>query len=541
MAKNQVIRKWIRNKSDELAVSQGCTFDLNPGTFVCEFIEGFCRQSKGKWAGQPIVLMGWQRDFLMRLFGWRLPDGRRRFRRFYLEIAKKNGKSTLLSGLAIAQAVAGDEGPEVYVNAADRGQASIIFDEAARMVRASPDLRKRIDITDSRKVMTIVSNNGRIRANSADANSNDGLNPSDTFFDELHRQPDRRLWEVFEFAGAARDEPLLGSITTAGEDDLGVWYEQREYSERVNDGTIPDITHLGIVYRALPEDDIDDPATWRKANPSMGTTIREEDFERELQEAKRSPAALANFQRLRLNIITRENKMYVSPATWDACGRTPTPTIAKLRNRPAYGGLDLSSVSDLSAFIVLIEDDSESFDVLARFWLPEENIVDLEHRHRVPYRAWADAGYLKLTNGARIDYSFIRAEINELAAELDLRKVFIDPANAQKLATELAESDGIPVEFLRQGFLSLNGPTKELDRLLGCKKIRHGNHPVLTWNARNAVAEIDAAGNVKLSKSKSRLKIDGMAALVNAIAARNANTGDDGEESVYEQQGIWML
>jgi len=319
-SKRRVPSKWIRNPSDTLAIEQGCGFDESAGQFVCDFIETFCRQSKGRWANEKLRLLDWQRDFLMRLFGWRRPDGRRRFRRFYLEVAKKNGKSTLLSALVLYLLIADGEGaPEIYLNACDRSQARIIFDESKRMVEASPDLKARIRAVDHKARLVCASNNGVVIANSADAPNKDGLNPSASLFDELHRQPSRDLWDVFEYASAARAEPISGSITTAGEDDSGVWHEQREYSERVNAGEIPDTSHLGIVYRALPTDDIDDPETWKKANPSLGETIQSEDFQRELTEAKEVPIKLNNFKRLRLNIITRDEAKYFDMEKWDAC------------------------------------------------------------------------------------------------------------------------------------------------------------------------------------------------------------------------------
>ena len=540
MTRRTVPKKWLRNASDALAVTQGCYFDADKGLRVCEFITKFCRQSKGsKWAGQPLVLLDWQTDFLMRFFGWRRVDGRRRFRRFYIEIAKKNGKTTLLAALQLYLLLADDMGPEIYINACDRNQASMMFEESKRMVEQSPDLRSRLVVKDSTRTIVNVKRMGFIRANSADAPNKDGLNPLAALFDELHRQPNRELWDVFEYAGAARDEPIVGSITTAGEDETGVWHEQRDYSEKVNEGVIPDVTHLGIVYRALITDDIDDPATWRKANPSLGVTIREDDFSRELAEAKELPVKLANFRRLRLNIIAREEGLYIPPDRWDACGDVTVPSMSHLGKR-AYAGLDLSATTDLTAFALLVGDLASGFDLVMRFWLPEDNIVALEHRDNFPYRSMAERGFLILTPGDVIDYAFVRREINDVCEPVNLVKLLGDPWNATQLLTELRESDGLPVEQIRQGFQSLSAPTKELLRLILAKKIRHGGHPVLRWNAQNAVADTDAAGNVKLAKNKSKRKIDGMAALVNAVAAA---TGSDGEagDSIYNTRGLMYL
>jgi phage terminase large subunit-like protein len=537
--------EWIRNPSDILAIEQGCYFDEAMGLRAIRFIETFCKQSKGRWAGQALTLLDWQKDFLMRLFGWRRADGRRRFRRFYLEVAKKNGKSTLISSLALlllladvwrdqAGTLKADGAPEVYLNAVDRDQASIVFDEATRMIRKSPELARRLNIVNHVKRIIDPNGGGKIQANSADVASKDGVNASAVFFDELHRQKNRELWDIFEYAGASREQPLTGSITTAGESADGVWHEQREYSDGVNAGTIPDWTHLGVVYRALEGDDIDDPATWLKANPSLGVTISEEDFRRELEEAKQVPTKLANFKRLRLCIVARGDQQFVALEAWDRCGSS----IIVRAGDPWWGGLDLSQTQDLSAFAKLAG-GPESFDLSVKFWLPEQNIEELERQHQLPYRTWADKGLIVLTPGNVIDYSFIRSEINEQAGDGHCRRILVDPYNATKIGLELRDQDGLPIDFIRQGFLSLSAPTKEFLRLVLGGRIRHGGNPILRNHISNAVAEQDAAGNIKLSKRKSKKKIDGAAATVNAVAATSLDVGEG--ESVYDSRGVLFI
>jgi phage terminase large subunit-like protein len=531
--------KWIRNPSDELAIAQGCYCDEDAGQLVCDFIETFCCQSKGKWSGQPIKLLAWQRDLLMRLFGWKQSDGLRRFRTCYIEVAKKNGKSTLVSAVVLYLLLAdGEGGPEVYLNACDRSQARIVFDEAAKMVRASPELKRRLEVVDTRNRIVWKGGNGVILANSAVAPSKDGLNPSGTIFDELHRQPNSSLWDVFEHAAEAREQPLTISITTAGEDESGVWFEQRDRSERVNRGEIPDTTHLGIVYRALPEDDIDDPETWRKANPSLGETISLEGFARKLQEAKDNPRKMAGFKRLRLNIITKADTIFIDPDRWKACGG-PKVDPAEHRGKPLFLGGDLSRTTDLTALVALWPDDDGGYDSAYWFFMPEDNVKALAERDRVPYQLWIDQGYIVATPGEVVDYDYFRDEVLGLAADHDLRSLFMDPAMAVQLAIQIRESDGLPLSFISQGFAAMNAPTKELERLVISRKIRHGNNPVMTWMMGNAIVDNDSGGRIKLSKKKSRLKIDGPAALVNAIAA--ATAGDDDGESVYDTRGVLVL
>jgi phage terminase large subunit-like protein len=530
----------MRGPADVAAVELGCYFDASAGQRVCDFIETFCRQSKGKGAGQAITLLAWQRDFLMRLFGWKRANGRRRYRRFYVEVAKKNGKSTLVAALVLYLILADTEGaPEIYLNACDRGQARIIFDESKRMVEASPALAKRIKSVDFKARLVCAANSGVIIANSADAPNKDGLNPSATLFDELHRQPGRELWDVFEYASAAREQPILGSITTAGEDDTGVWHEQREYSEKVNSGEIPDITHLGIVYRALETDDIDDPETWKKANPSLGDTISFEDFARELAEAKEVPIKLNNFKRLRLNIIARAAAKFFDPVRWDKLASTTPITIESFLGLETFLGLDLSSTEDLTALVLLGRTESGRYLLLCRFWCPEGNLLALEHKTKMPYRLWAEKGYLKTTDGDAIDYAFIRREIEEISFQSQLQKGLADRWNAQQLISDLIEKDGLPIEFLQQGFISLSGPTKELKRLIDAGLIVHDDNPVMRWCLGNAVATEDDQKNVKLSKAKSRQKIDGAAALVNAVAAAGAI--ESGESPYTAERGLIVI
>jgi phage terminase large subunit-like protein len=524
----RVAKRWIRNPSDELAVREGCYFDLAAGMRVCEFIETYCRQSKGKWGGEPLKLLAWQRDFLMRLFGWKRPDGNRRFARAYLEVAKKNGKSTLISAIALYLLIAdGEPGPEIYLNAVDREQARIVFDESAKMVRAHPELEELLDIIDSRHRIVFAESNGLIRCNSSDAPSKDGLNPHGIIFDELHRQPNFDLVNIFEHADSAREQPLWVDITTAGEDESGPWFERRDYCEKVNRGELPDTTVLGVIYRADPDDDIDDPATWAKANPSLGQTVSLERFKLRLADAKENPRKLAEFLRLRLNIVSKADTIFIQAEDWKACD-SPRLDPATLVGTPCYLGADLSRTTDLTAVVALWGDQESGFDMAAWFYLPLDNVKALTRRDRVPYDAWIREKWITATPGSIIDYAYVRRDINALAAAHDIRTILCDPYNATQLLTELRDEDGLPVAEIRQGFLSLSAPTKELERLVKGRKLRHGGNPVMRWMIGNAVAEQDAAGNLKLSKRKSRLKIDGPAALVNAIAA--ACAGDPAAE-----------
>ena len=535
--KRRTKKKWIIEPIDELAIEQGCYVDEDRGQLSIDFLQNFCRQSKGRWSGKLLELMDWQKNFIMRLRGWRNADGTPRFRTAYLEVAKKNGKSTMVSGLACEGILDPNEGaPEIYLNAVDREQAAIVFDECCRMIQASPDLSDRLQILKTNGRIIDPIGNGKIQKNSADAPSKDGVNSSLTIFDEIHRFKNRDLWEVFRYAGISRESPLRIVITTAGEEEEGPWFEQREYSEKVNSAIIPDITHLGVIYRADPADDIEDPATWLKANPSMEITMTEADFRLDLQSAMTNPADLANFKRLRLNIVARGEGKFIELHHWDMCSEEK----AIEKDEPVYMGLDLSDRDDLSALVVAAGSLETEVRIGARFWLPEDNIVELEHRHQAPYREWAAQGFITLTPGNTIDRDHIRRDILERASRFDLKKILIDPYNARDLAEDLLNDHGIPVEYLRQGYLTLSDPTKTLRELIMSQRLKHGGHPIMRWHASNAVVEADAAGNVKLSKKKSRKKIDGMAALINAICGFTG-FGNLDSSCIYDKPGSLAL
>jgi phage terminase large subunit-like protein len=508
----------IRNPSDELALANGCRFDESRGEDVIDFLEAFCKLSHGKWAGQTIRLMDWQKDRIKRLYGWLREDGSRRFRTSYLEVPKKNGKSTEIAGRANYHAIAdGEPVPEVHLNAVDRQQASIIFDEAARMVEASPALRRRLSVIPSRKTIVSPINSGKIVANSADVPSKDGLNPSVVIFDELHRQAKRDMWSVFRYAGAARFQYLIDAITTAGDTRDSICWEQHEKSVAINAGELRDWTHLGIIYAADPEiDDLENPKTWKKANPSLGETIRIDDFRAELEDAKRDPFDWANFLRLRLNIWGVQERQWIEPAAWESCGRVSG--IEPFRGLPCFLGLDLSANKDLTALAIVTGSREDRFRATFKYWLPKDSIEEAERRDRVPYREWAEKGWLTLTPGRVVDYGFIRQSILELCESLDVRLLLADPFNAFQFATELETEHSVPIKLLRQGYLSLSGPTKELERAIRGGIFDHDGSPVSAWNMRNAIVVKDAGGNIKLDKQKGRNKIDGAAALVNAFA-----------------------
>jgi phage terminase large subunit-like protein len=502
--------EWIRGEADERAVSEGCTFDLQAAERVRTFFRKFLRHSKGKWAKQPFELLDWQwQQIVAPLFGWKRADGSRRFRRGYIEVPKKNGKSTLFSGLSLyLLAGDGEQGAEIYSAAVDRDQASIVYNEAANMVDSSPALASRLSVVRSTKRITFQRTRSFYKALSADVPAKEGLNAHAVLIDELHAQKTRELWDTLRYAGASRGQPLHLSVTTAGFDRLSICWEQHEYAEHVLSGLIEDSAFFPYISAAAQDDDWTDPEVWQKANPSFGITLSDDQFAEDCREAQESPAKENSFRRYRLNQWTEQDVRWINMDKWDACAGI----TADLDKKECFGGLDLSSTTDLSAFILVFPADGW-FDVLAWFWVPEEGAKRRERRDRVPYSQWIRDGYIEATPGEAIDYDRIRQKVKELGEQYFIRSIAIDRWNATQLSTQL-DGDGFEIVAFGQGFASMNWPTKKLEELVLSGRLRHGGNPVLRWMAGNASLETDAADNWKPSKKKSRERIDGIVALI---------------------------
>lgn len=479
-----------------------------------DFFEKVLRHSKGAIAGQGFKLLPWQRHVLGELFGRVKPDGTRQHRVGYIELPKKQGKSTTLAGVALYGLVADNEpGAEIYGAACDREQAGIIYREAASMVRSSPALSRVLEVIDSRKTIVHKASNSFYRVLSADAFRAEGLNIHMLLFDELHAQRDRRLWDALRYGGAARRQPLILSITTAGElNREALWWEQHQYAEKCLADTTFDPSFFGCIYAADREDDWKDPKTWYKANPSLGETISEESFRADCREAENSATKLNAFLRYRLNIPTSSDIRWIRPDQWAACGGGPEEP---LEGRDCWCGLDLASNYDTTAFVAVFPDGNR-YDVVPMLWIPEHNALERERNDRVPYSQWHRDGFLRFTEGKSTDYKQVKADILEFATKHRVRKLAIDRWNATQLATELSD-EGLPVTLFGQGFASMSAPSRRTEGLIVDGKLRHAGHPVLSWQAGNVAVQTDPAGNIKPSKAKSTERIDAIVALVMAI------------------------
>ena len=539
--------------------ARGLVWDRAAALHAIEFFSHL-RHSTGEWAGQPFDLQPWQQFVVGSVFGWKRADGLRRFRTAYVEVARKNGKSALLAGIALYALVAdGEAGAHVYAAATTRDQARIVFGEAERMVAASPALSARVTRTVNN--LAVLPTASWFRPLSADASKMDGLNVHFAAVDEVHEHPGPEIIQKLNTATGARRQPLIFEITTAGHDRHSVCRQHHEFSVKALEGTLPHETAdawFAFIATIDSGDDWTDPTVWGKANPSLGVTVKIDDLKRQIDEAREMPAQQNAIRRLRLNEWTEQVTRWLDMEVWAEGGLSATAGGADiagelsrleqlLAGRECYGGLDLARVNDLSAFLLLFPPTrapalgslAEKWIVLSRFWVPEEDIGRRARRDRVPYDVWRDQGFLVATPGNATDFAFIEAEIVSLAGRFDLRELAYDRTFAGEIVQHL-QDEGINLVQFGQGFLSMAAPTAELERLAVSRLLWHGGHPVLRWNASNVAVRHDPAGNIKPDKERSSERIDGIVALCNALGRamlRDASAG----RSVYQARGPMLL
>lgn len=496
--------------------------------------------TKGKWAGTPFLLLPWQEQIIRDVFGILKPNGYRQFNTAYIEIPKKNGKSELAAGVAL-KLLCGDyeDGAEVYGCAADRQQASIVFDVAAAMVANSPILSKWLKVNKSQRRITFPAKNSYYQVLSAEAFTKHGLNVHGVLFDELHAQPNRDLFDVMtKGSGDARTQPLYFLITTAGTDIHSICYEQHQKALDIINGRKHDPTFYPVIYGAADGDDWTDPKVWAKANPSLGYTITLDKVEAACESAKETPAEENTFRQLRLNQWVKQSVRWMQMSKWEACEFAFDESA--LEGRVCYGGLDLSSTTDITAFVLVFppEDEEDKYYILPYFWIPEENLEARVRRDRVPYDIWERQGFLNTTEGNVVHYSYIEHFIVELSERFDIREIAYDRWGATQMVQTL-EEEGLTVVPFGQGFKSMSRPTKQLERLILSRGIVHNGNPVLYWMMDNVVAETNAAGDIKPDKKRSPEKIDGVVATVMALDRAIVCGLEDGS-SVYED-GIMFI
>lgn len=535
----EFLRKLKKYKSTKFKAKTS-VYDKDAADFAVMFIESLCH-TKGTWSGKPFELIDWQEQIIRDIFGTLKPNGYRQFNTAYIEIPKKQGKSELAAAVALLLCCGdGEERAEVYGCAADRQQAAIVFDVAADMVRMCPALNKRVKILASQKGIIYTPTNSFYQVLSAEAYSKHGFNIHGVVFDELHTQPNRKLFDVMtKGSGDARMQPLYFLITTAGTDTNSICYETHQKAKDILEGRKIDPTFYPVIYGANEDDDWTDPKVWKKANPSLDITVGIDKVKAACESAKQNPGEENSFRQLRLNQWVKQAVRWMPMEKWDACNFAVNEE--ELEGRVCYGGLDLSSTTDMTAFVLVFPplDEDDKYMVLPYFWVPEDTLDLRVRRDHVPYDVWKRKGYLQTTEGNVVHYGYIEKFIERLGERFNIREIAFDRWGAVQMVQNL-EGMGFTVVPFGQGFKDMSPPTKELMKLVLEKRIAHSGHPVLRWNMDNIFIRTDPAGNIKADKEKSTEKIDGAIATIMALD-RAIRCGNDIQESVYDNRGILVI
>lgn len=517
---------------DPFALAGGCWFDEAKAQRALDFFPLYLRHVEGAMAGKPFKLEPWQQSIIANLFGWQRTDeqGRtvRRFREALIYIPRKQGKTPLSAGICLYMLFCdGEAGAEVWGAAASGDQASLLYKHASGMVRQCPQLASRANVyagANMRSIQLKADPASTYKVISADGNTKHGGNPHLVLIDELHAQPTRELYDVLatSMASANRAQSLLLNITTADFARESICNEvyKRACAVRDNPGDESkpgyDQSFLPVIYELPADADWTLEENWRKANPNLGISVSLDYLKKQCRRAKEVPGYQATFRRLHLNTITESDVAWLDLQTWDA--GAGDVDLAELADRPCFGGLDLSSKLDLTALCWVFPplDDDEPWRAFWRFWLPEEGIRRKGERDGVPYEVWARDGHLTLTPGEAIDYDAVLGAIKHDASRLNVQSVAFDPWGSTKIVQELMAS-GVPVVQFGQGYKSMSDPTKEAEKLVVTRRLRHGGNPIARWMASNVMIETDPAGNVKPSKKKSTTRIDGIVAMIMGI------------------------
>ena len=522
------------------AEKYGAWFDHAAADAACAFFPTYLRHTEAEWYGRPFKLQLWQEDDIIRpIFGWKRADGTRLIRVAYIEIPRKNGKTELAAGISLL-ALLGDReyGGQAYSMAVDKEQAKIVFNKAGMMVTLSPELTAAIEVLKTSLYCPELQ--ASFKPLSSTPGSKHGFSPSFAIGDEVHEWPDGELHDVVHKGTAARRQPLEILITTAGQPGIGYGWEMHSKALDVIAGNVIDPSFHAIIYAADPADDWMDPATWAKANPNLGVSVKRDYLETEVANAT-TARRKGDFKRYHLNIWTDQVQEGLDMAAWDACRLRPV-TLEMLAGRQCWGGLDLASTTDLAGLVLAAPaaDGSDLIDVWAKAFMPVPSDRALKERvrnDRVPFDDWIEQGWIIGTPGDVIDYDAIRwlisgqcrpeADLAYLRRDnpvpvvemVELVELAIDRWNATQITTHLTD-DGVTVVPFGQGFASMSAPSKELERLIAVGGLNHGANPVLRWMASCVQFSEDGAENrkpVKPDRRKNAKRIDLIVALLMAL------------------------
>lgn len=536
-----------------LPIPEDHYYDQDDADHAVEVIENF-KQYKGEWRGEDLELMRWQKDRIIRpLFGLKRPDGTRQYRECFIFVPRKNGKSALSAAISLYLLMYdGESGAEIYGCASNRDQASkVLFNPAWKMLKQDPYLYDMVNILKREKRIEYQDEDSYYEAISRDSASSEGYDAHGVIADEIHRHKSRDLWDTLTTSQGSRREPLTVAITTAGEQREGTLCgELLDYSERVLSGDVYDPSHFAFVCSAehiLEEhDDLEwtDRQVWYYANPALERPGLDEDdvesgfrklseFERAIEKAQEMPTARPGILRRYLNIWRSSSEGFVEEQEWREQERNYNEV--ELYGRSAYGAFDLSSTTDLSAWVLVVP-TGEELAVLPRLWVPSETLLRRSREDNVPYDVWHEENALRTTPGDVIDQRAIEEQIMEDHEEFDIQAVGFDPWQATRIVQDLMEH-GVNLVEIRQGMRSMSPPTNELIRLIKSDRIIHNGNPVLSWMMGNVKMREDQNENVMPSKKNSTDRIDGVVAMIMAID-QWVRENEQQQESVYAKRGL---
>ena len=532
------------------AVAGGARYSQALVDHVVDYFAEYLCHSKGEWAGQPFELFDWQiKEIIAPIFGWLRPDGTRLVRRTYIELPKKNGKSSLAAGIGLYMLIVDEEpGAEVYSLGADKDQAKVVHNEAVNMIDASPKLTAALKVNRASGVVQYAHTKSLYSALSGQGRGKHGINVHCGIIDELHEWYGSQLWDSLKYSYRARREPLQFVITNAGNDMESICWQQREKAEAWKEGTIIDPSFYGLVKcvpREVAEKELQSIKRGSKkmpkardCNDGLGTIIKEEDLLLDINDAIHTPRAIPNLLRLTYGVwVAGQNPWFDDPESWDNCQLDFTE--GDLLGQPCWLGLDLSRTRDMTSVVMAFPQDDELY-ILPYFWIPQERAKSKEHL--ASYFEWAKNGHLNIVPGNVQDYSVVRQFIVEQTKRFKVQRILYDPYNAELLCNQqLSHEDGLPVLSFSQGVANMAPACSDFERAVLGQKLRHNGHPLLKWQAGHVQVKTDPKGNIQPVKPKAgdHKTIDGIVAAVMATAG--ALHDDPPKPSVYKERGMLTL
>ena len=512
-------------------------YDKARAEHAITFIESL-KHTKGEWDNKPFILLEWQKIIVRNIFGVIKEDGNRQFTTAYVEIAKKQGKTELAAAIALYMLVADEEaGAEIYSCAADKAQAGLVYKVVVDMISKCSALQKRLKVLKAAKRVIFAEKNSFYQVLSSEAYSKHGINPHAVLYDELHVANREMARVMLQGASDARRQPLNFLITTAGNDMHSIGFEIHQKALDILEGRKIDSTFYPTIYAADEKDDWSLPATWRKANPSLGVTVKEDRMRLAYESARQTPSEENSFKQLRLCIWLKQSVRWMPMEMWDKCSFSFN--LEDLLGRECYGGLDMSTTTDLTAFVLIFPpiNEGDKYIILPFFWLPEDNVEIRVRRDHVPYDLWKSQGFLQTTEGNVVHYGFVESFILDLADKYRIKEIAFDQWNATQISQRLGD-EGLTMVQFKQGMHSFSPPTKDLMRFTLSGELAHAGHPVLRWCMDNIHIVTDNNENIRPDKKISTERIDGAVATIMALsrAVYQENT-----TSVYDGRGLLVI